>query len=152
MHLLFSTSHQSENPFPAFFSVIIFSSLINMPIIRIEETETSLLTLLGVSLVLWRRNADSALSNPCFMTLPLTSQHLNFQFPIYFNFQNFLLEVVAIGRKKCQKGFNIPPLAIATASQTNCNFLCPLMHCHAHPWGGGGEFLPRGKGRVESMK
>jgi hypothetical protein len=41
-----------------------------MPIIHIEEFETSLLTLFGVSLVLWRRKADSALSNPCFMTLP----------------------------------------------------------------------------------
>jgi hypothetical protein len=61
-----------------------------MLFIHIKEIETLLLTLFGVSLVLWRRNADSALSNPCFMTLPLTSQHLNFQFPIYFNFQNFV--------------------------------------------------------------
>ena len=72
-----------------------------MPIINIEEIETSLLTLLGVSLVLWRRNADSALSNPCFMTLPLTPQHLNFQL---LQFSKFLLEVVAIGRKKCREG------------------------------------------------
>ena len=39
-----------------------------MPIIHIEEFETSLLTLFGV--FLWRRKADSALSNPCFMALP----------------------------------------------------------------------------------
>ncbi len=61
-----------------------------MPIIHIEEIETSLLTLLGVSLVLWRRKADSALSNPCFMTLPLTLQHLNFQFPITSIFKIFV--------------------------------------------------------------
>jgi hypothetical protein len=47
-----------------------------------KDFETSLLTLLGVSLVLWRRKADNALSNPCFMALPLTSQHLHFQFLI----------------------------------------------------------------------
>jgi hypothetical protein len=41
-----------------------------MPIFISKDFETSLLTLLGVSLVLWRRNADSALSNPCFMALP----------------------------------------------------------------------------------
>jgi hypothetical protein len=55
IHLLFSACHQSENPFPTFFFVANFySSLINMPIIHIEEIETSLLTLFGVSLVLWR--------------------------------------------------------------------------------------------------
>jgi hypothetical protein len=41
----------------------------------LKDFETSLLTLLGVSLVLWRRKADNALSNPCF-----------------------------IGRKKCREG------------------------------------------------
>jgi hypothetical protein len=90
MHLLFSANHQSENPFPAFFFVINFySSLINMPIIHIEEFETSLLTLFGVSLVLWRRKADNALSNPCFMTLP--PNFTTSEFPIfnYFTFKNF---------------------------------------------------------------
>ncbi len=52
------------------------------PIIHIEEFETSLLTLFGVSLVLWRRKADNTLSNPCFRPSLLTSQHLHFQFPI----------------------------------------------------------------------
>jgi hypothetical protein len=59
-----------------------------MPIIHIEGFETSMLTLLGVSLVLWRRNADSALSNPCFMTLPLTSQ--TSEFPIFNLIQLFV--------------------------------------------------------------
>jgi hypothetical protein len=37
MHSLFSASHQSENPFPAFLFVTIFyPSLINVPIIHIE--------------------------------------------------------------------------------------------------------------------
>ncbi len=61
-----------------------------MPITYIEEIETSLSTLIGVSLVLWRGKADSALSNPCFMTLPLTSQHLNFQFLISSIFKIFV--------------------------------------------------------------
>jgi hypothetical protein len=75
-----------------------------MPTIHIEEIKTSLLTLFGVSLVLWRRNADSVLSNPYFMTLPLTSQ--TSEFPIFNLLQllKFLLEVVAIGRKKCREG------------------------------------------------
>jgi hypothetical protein len=60
-----------------------------MPIIYIEEIETSLLTLIAVYLVFWRGKADSALSNPCFMTLP--SDFTTSEFPIsnYFNFQNF---------------------------------------------------------------
>jgi hypothetical protein len=90
MHLLLSACHQSENPFPAFFFVANFySSLINMPIIHIEEFETSLLTLFGVSLVLWRRKADSALSNPCFMTLPPNFTTSEFPISNYFTFQNF---------------------------------------------------------------
>jgi hypothetical protein len=48
MHPLFSSSHQSKILSPAFFFVIIFlSSLMNMPIIYIEEIETTLLTLFG---------------------------------------------------------------------------------------------------------
>jgi hypothetical protein len=43
-----------------------------------------------MSLVLLRGKADSALSNPCFMTPP--SDFTTFEFPIsnYFNFQNFV--------------------------------------------------------------
>jgi hypothetical protein len=48
MHPLFSASHQSKIFSPAFFSVVIFhSSLMNMPIIYIEDIETTLLTLFG---------------------------------------------------------------------------------------------------------
>jgi hypothetical protein len=52
-------------------------------------------------------------------------------------------------RQKARKGKNAgkdpdtPPLSITTASQTNCNFFCPLMHCHAQRWGGGGILLGR---------
>ncbi len=69
MHLLFSAYHQSENPFPAFLFVANFySSLINMPIIHIEEIETSLLTPVRLATpVLW---------------LSLLTSQLNFQFPI----------------------------------------------------------------------
>ncbi len=55
----------------------------------IEEIETSLLTLIGVSLVLWRGKADSPLSNPCFMTLPSDFTTSEFPIFIYFSFQNF---------------------------------------------------------------
>jgi hypothetical protein len=65
--------------------------------------ETSLLTLFGVSLVLWRRKADNAHSNPLFYgPSPLNSQHLHFQFPIT-SLLKILLEVVVIGRKNAGK-------------------------------------------------
>jgi hypothetical protein len=60
-----------------------------MPIIHVEGFETSLLTLLGVSLVLWRRKADNALSNPCFMALPLNFTTSAFPIPNYFTFKIF---------------------------------------------------------------
>ncbi len=82
-----------------------YPSLINVPIICIEGFETSLLTLLGVSLVLWRRKADNAHSKPLFYgPSPLNSQHLHFQFPIT-SLLKILLEVVAIGRKNAGKGY-----------------------------------------------
>jgi hypothetical protein len=75
--------------FPAFFFVLDFySSLINMPIIHVEGFETSLLTQLGVSLVLWRRKADNALSNPCFMAIPLNFTTSAFPITNYFTFKN----------------------------------------------------------------
>jgi hypothetical protein len=68
-----------------------------------KDFETSLLSLLGVSLVLWRRKADNAHSNPLFYgPLPLNSQHLHFQFPIT-SLLKILLEVDAIGRKNAGK-------------------------------------------------
>jgi hypothetical protein len=68
-----------------------------------KDFETSLLTLLGVSLVLWRRKADNEHSNPLFYgPLPQNSQHLHFQFPIT-SLLKILLEVVAIGRKNAGK-------------------------------------------------
>jgi hypothetical protein len=53
-----------------------YSSLMNMPITYIEEIETTLLTLLAVSLVLLRGKVDSAHNNPCFITSP--SEFTNF--------------------------------------------------------------------------
>ncbi len=74
-----------------------------MPIIHVEGFETSLFTLLGMSQVLWRRKADNTLSNPCFMALPLNFTTSAFPIPNYFTLKNFLLEVVAIGRKNAGK-------------------------------------------------
>jgi hypothetical protein len=76
-----------------------------VPIIHIKGFfETSLLTLLGVSLVLWRRKADNEHSNPLFYgPSPLNSQHLHFQFPIAS-----LLKIFVRSRrdweKKCREG------------------------------------------------
>ncbi len=117
-----------------------------------KDFETSLLTPLGVSLVLWRRKADNEHSNPLFYgPSPLNSQHLHFQFPIASLFK-FLLEVVAIGRKNAGKDPDTPPLPIATASQIVA-FFCALLYCHAHPWerGGWGNLCWEGRG-IDSMK
>ncbi len=71
----------------------------NMPIIYIEEIETTLLTLFGPILGFIGGKVDSVLNNTRFMTSP--SEFTNFQI---LNFQLFqflnLLEVVVIRRKK----------------------------------------------------
>ncbi len=96
MHPLFSASHQSKIFSPAFSSVIIFrSSLMNTPIIYIEEIETNLLTLFGRILGFIGGKVDSAPNNTRFTTS--TSEFTNFQI---LNFQLFqfsnLLEVVVM--------------------------------------------------------
>ena len=69
-----------------------------------KDFETSLLTLFGVSLVLWRRKADNEHSNPLFYCpSPLNSQHLHFQFTVAS-----LLKIFVRSRrdweKKCREG------------------------------------------------
>ncbi len=54
-----------------------------------QDTEEDSLTLFGVSLVLWRRKADSALSHPCFMTLPPNFTTSEFPISNYFTFKHF---------------------------------------------------------------
>ena len=76
-----------------------------MPIIYIEEIETSLLTLFGRVPGFMGGKADSALSNPCFMTLPSDFTTSEFSISNLLQLSKFFLEVVAIGRKKCRKGF-----------------------------------------------
>ena len=69
-----------------------------------KDFETSLLTLLGVSLVLWRRKADNAHSNPLFNgPRPLTSQHLHFQFLIVALLK-FFVRSRRDWKKKCREG------------------------------------------------
>ena len=69
-----------------------------------KDFETSLLTLLGVSLVLWRRKADNAHSNPLFYgPSPLNSQHLHFQFPIASLLKIFV-RIHRDRKKKCREG------------------------------------------------
>ncbi len=66
-----------------------------------KNFETSLLTLLGVSLVLWRRKADNEHSNPLFYgPSPLNSQHLHFQFTI-----SSLLKIFVRSRRDWEKKF-----------------------------------------------
>jgi hypothetical protein len=84
-----------------------------------KDFETTLLTLLGVSLVLWRRKADNTHSNPLFYgPSPLNSLHLHFQFPIT-SLLKILLEVVAIGRKNAGKD---PDRAYAFKIYKKCQY------------------------------
>ncbi len=71
-----------------------------------------------------------------------------------FNFQftqllKFLLEVVAIGRKTCRKGFRHSPSFNRYGFANHCNSLCPfVLSCPPM----GGDFAGEGLGRIESMK
>jgi hypothetical protein len=69
-----------------------------------KDFETSLLTLLGVSLVFMKEGkADNEHSNLWFYCpSPLNSQHLHFQFTVAL-LSKILLEVIAIGRKNAGK-------------------------------------------------
>jgi hypothetical protein len=69
-----------------------------------KDFETALLTLLGLSLVLWRRKADNAHGNPLFYgPSPLNSQHLHFQFPITSLLKIFVRSC-RDWEKKCREG------------------------------------------------
>ncbi len=98
------TSSLFINPgilFPVLFFVTVFHpSLTNANYSCRRIFGTSLLTLFGVSLVLWRREtADNEHSNP--VLLPLVPKFTNIWISHlqFLHFQKFLLEVVAIGRK-----------------------------------------------------
>ncbi len=90
--------------------------------------------------------ADNEHSNP--VLLPLVPEFTNICISHLqlLHFQNFLLEVVAIGRKNAGWESNTPPLPIATASQKQLHsFLCPF--CIVKPAlgkEGGGEFKEGG--------
>jgi hypothetical protein len=119
-----------------------------VPIIHIEEFETSLLTLLGVSLVLWRRKADNALSNPCFMALPLNFTTSAFPIPNYFTFKNFVRSR-RDWKKKCREGSRHSPsynrYGFANQLQLLVPF-CIVMPTHGEGEGVGGGTLLGGKG------
>ncbi len=125
-----------------------------------KDFETSLLTLLGVSLVVWRRKADNAPSNPLFYgPSPLNSQHLHFQFPI-----TSLLKIFVRSRrdweKKCREGSRHSPSTNRYGFANCCILLVPfciVMPTHGKGrggnfcWEGGGIFAGR-EGGIESMK
>jgi len=114
-----------------------------------KDFETSLLTLFGVSLVLWRRKADNEHSNPLFYgPSPLNSQHLHFQFTVAS-----LLKIFVRSRrdweKKCREGFRHSPSSNRYGFAKQLHSFCALLHCHAHPWekrSGGGEICREGGG------
>ena len=91
--------------FPLSLLVTIFSPFRNKCQLFIsKDFETSLLTLLGVSLVLWRRKADNEHSNPLFYCpSPLNSQHLHFQFTVA-SLLKFFVRSRRDWEKKCREG------------------------------------------------
>ena len=115
-----------------------------------KDFETSLLTLLGVSLVLWRRKADNAHSNPLFYgPRPLTSQHLHFQFPI-----TSLLKIFVRSRRDWKEKMpgRIPTLPLLQSLRlrkpiaVHCALWCIVMPTH----GGGGDFCREGRGGLKA--
>ncbi len=78
----FSISHWPENPFPVLsFLTIFHPSLINANYSCRRIFETSLLTLFGVSLVLWRRERQiTSIATLFYCPLSPNSQHLHFSF------------------------------------------------------------------------
>ncbi len=72
------------------------------------------------------------------------------EFPIFNLLQllKFLLEVVAIGRKKCREGSRHSPSYNRYGFANHCILSCALLHCHAYPWGGG-NFCREGRGGLK---
>ncbi len=105
MHSFFPPVINSRILFPLSLLVTIFPPFLNKCQLFIsKDFETSLLTLLGVSLVLWRRKADNEHSNPLFYCpSPLNSQHLHFQFTVA-SFLKFFVRSRRDWEKKCREG------------------------------------------------
>ena len=103
---------------------------------------TSLLTLLGVSLV-YEEGGKQITSVATQFYCPLSPNSQTSAFLIYscYTFKIFLLEVVAIGRQNAGWESDTPPLPIATASQKQLHSFCALFALSCPPLGKeGGEF------------
>ena len=118
-----------------------------------KDFETSLLTLLGVSLVLWRRKADNAHSNPLFYgPRPLTSQHLHFQFLIV-TLLKFFVRSRRDWKKKCRKGSRHSPSFNRYGFANYCILFVPfciVMPTHGEGEGAGGNFCWEGRGESKA--
>jgi hypothetical protein len=84
------------------------------------------------------------LATPVLWLLPLTSQHLNFQFPITLIFK-ILLEVVTIKRKNCRDGSRHSPSFNRYGFANRCNFFVPFWCIVMPTHGGGGGGILRGR-------
>jgi hypothetical protein len=98
-----------------------------------KDFETSLLTLLGVSLVLWRRKADNALSNPCFMALPLNFTTSAFPILNYFTSKIFVRSRRDWKEKNARKDPDIyfsvfPSSWIKNAHTSPCKYFISPLH------------------------
>ncbi len=114
-----------------------------------KDFETSLLTLLGVSLVLWRRKADNEHSNPLFYgPSPLNSQHLHFQCPIA-SLSKIFVRSRRDWEKKCREGSRHSPSTNRYGCANSCILsvpFCIVMPTHGKGrgwgnfcWGGRGN-------------
>jgi hypothetical protein len=122
-----------------------------MPIIHIKEIKTSLLTLFGVSLVLCRRNAIVRLATPVLWLSPWLHNIWIFNFQFTSTFKIFVRSHRDWKERMPERIPTLPlfqSLRLCKPIATSCALWCIVMPTH---WGGG-NFLPGGKGRVESMK
>ena len=107
-----------------------------------KDFETSLLTLLGVSLVLWRRKADNEHSNPPVLW-PLAPKFSTSAFPIpnYFTFKNFVRSH-RDWEKKCREGSRHSPSTNRYGFANSCILSVPFcIVVPTHEKEGGGEIL-----------
>jgi hypothetical protein len=125
MHLLFPPVVDVRILFPLSLLVTIFHPFLIMCQLFIpKDFETSLLTLLGVSLVYGGERADNEHSNPLFYCpSPLNSQHLHFQFTVA-SLLNIFVRSRCDWEKKCWEGSrqDLLRLTLLNATEFNSSF------------------------------
>ncbi len=144
----------NENPFPALSFVTVFHlSLMNTNYSYRRIFGTSLLTLFGVSLVLWRRERlITSIATRFIAPCPRIHKHLHFSFTVV-TLSKIFVRSRRVWEKNCRMGIRHSLSSNRYGFAKQLRSLCALLHCHAHPWGGigegGGELGWEGRGELK---